>query len=996
MTSYLGTNRRRACAGAFIAMLLSTSAHAQVVPGPEAPTGAVATPDAGSATRADVDDTIVVTGTRIRRPGLESNSPITTVSNQEFKYTGAVQVENVLNRLPQFTADANENVSNGSDGTSNVNLRNLGSNRVLTLLNGQRLMPSQAIDLNFVPSSLIDRIDVVTGGASAVYGSDAMSGVVNFVLKDHLDGLRLDVQGGLTQHVNGNSYVRGLADDAGYAKAPRHVADGGKQDVNAAYGKNFADGRGNITVYGGYRHADPVLEATRDVSACALNQVNNVAAGQFGTGLVCGGSSNGTYGAFTPLGGPNQSKTLANSKDGSKTWVPYDSSFSYNYSPTNYFQRADERYTGGAFAKFQIVPAAEVYGSFMYMKDHTFSQVAPSALFFGTPFTVPCNSPLMSASQQAALCGANAGTAQTQDTLIGYRLGSGQSRRDDLRHQDYRYQAGVRGDIGHGFNYDVSYLHSLVRYNETYLNNVDNVKAQRALDVVSVNGVPTCRSVVNGTDPACTPINVFQANSITADQAAYLFSNSNTGSRNTLSVVSANMSGDLGTFGLASPWATRGVNIALGFEHRRETLATSADAIAIQNGTTISDGRITVNEGFGEIEVPILQDLPFAHALTLNGGLRYSSYQNDQQSTGIRSKYNVWTYKGELSWAPSQDGRLRLSYNRAIRAPNVGELFAAQSIGNVSAQDPCSGASPTASLAACQLTGVTAGQYGSIIACPSDQCSGQFGGNAALKPETADTYTAGVVLTPHRIRNLSLSVDYYHIKIKNYISSVTPSLAISQCIATGDPYYCGLFTRDPRSGAIFGTAGYIVSTTYNTGSLTTSGIDITADYTLGVGGFGKVNLNLVGTRTFNQISEPLPGLGTYDCNGYYGFTCGQPNAKWRHVMRANWIMPEGATLSLAWRYVDSSKLSSESDNTFLNGTTSIVNGRIPVYNYFDLAATVSVGKALSLRAGVNNLLDKDPPAIASGVLSSFSNGNTFPGVYDVLGRTIFVGATVNF
>jgi iron complex outermembrane receptor protein len=989
MTSFVGTNRQRACAGAFIAMLLSTSAYAQVVPGPEAGSEALSTSEPGATAAAD--ETIVVTGTRIRRPDLESNSPITSVSTQEIKYQGAVQVENVLNRLPQFTADSNDNVSNGSDGTSNINLRNLGSNRVLTLINGQRMMPSQAIDLNFVPSTLIDRIDVVTGGASAVYGSDALSGVVNFVLKDHLDGLRLDVQGGFAQHVNNNSNVRDLISSAGYQNAPHSVADGGKQDLNAAYGKNFADGRGNITVYGGYRHTDPVLQSSRDVSACALNQLDDA-----GTGLTCGGSSNTTYGTFAPLGGPNNGKTLTNNKDGSQTWVPYDSSYTYNYSPTNYIQRSDERYTAGAFAKFEIVPQAEVYGSFMYMKDHTFSQVAASALFLGTTFTVPCNNPLMSAAQQAALCGAAAGTAATQDTLIGYRLGDAQSRRDDLRHQDYRYTAGVRGDIGHGFNYDLSYLHSLVRYNETYLNNVDNVKAQRALNVVNVNGVPTCQSVIDGSDPDCVPVNVFRANSITDEQAAYLYSESNTASRNTLTVMSANLSGDLGTFGLTSPWATRGVSIALGFEHRRETLNYTADEIAQQGGATNTDGRITVNEGYGEIEIPILQNLPFAHALTLNGGLRYSSYHNDQQSTGYSSNYNVWTYKGELNWAPSQDGRLRASYNRAIRAPNIGELFGSQSIGNVAAQDPCAGASPTASLASCQLTGVTAAQYGSIIECPSDTCSALGGGNSALKPETADTYTLGLVLTPHKLRNFSLSLDYFNIKVKDYISSIDPSLVISQCFSTGDPYYCGLITRDPRSGAIFGTNGYIVSTTYNTGSLKTSGLDITADYTLGVGDLGRLNLNLVGTRLFDQVAEPLPGLGTYNCKGLYGYTCGQPNPTWRHVMRTTWIMPQGSTVSLSWRYIDSTKLSSLSDNAFLSGTPSVINKRIPVYNYFDLSGTVSVGNGLQLRAGVNNLLDKDPPAIAAGVLSSFGNGNTYPGVYDTLGRTIFFGATVNF
>ncbi|MES3056243.1 TonB-dependent receptor [Sphingomonas faeni] len=979
MTFLVGKLRNRSSLGAMVAMLLSSSAYAQVVPVPQ--------PSA----EAGADDAIVVTGTRIRRPDLASNSPITSVTDQEIKYQGAVNVENVLNRLPQFTADANENVSNGSDGTANINLRNLGSNRTLILLNGQRLMPQQAIDLNFVPSALIDRVDVVTGGASAVYGSDAVAGVVNFVLKDHLDGLRIDVQSGLGLHTNDNSGVRNVLTTRGYANAPGRVADGGKQDLNAAYGKNFANGRGNITVYGGYRHTDPVLQANRDVSACALNPSDAA-----GNGFICGGSSNTPIGTFVPLGGPNSGRTLTNNANGTQTWVPYTSAYAYNYAPTNYFQRSDERITGGAFAKFEIAPIAEVYGSFMYMKDHTFSQVAPSALFLGTTFTVPCNNPLMSASQQQSLCGAAAGTNATQDTLIGYRLGSGQSRRDDLRHQDYRYSAGVRGDLGHGFRYDVNYLHSLVRYNETYLNNVDNVKAQRALDVVNVGGVPTCRSVIDGSDPACVPINVFQANAITDAQGAYLFSESNTASRNVLDVMSANVNGDLGTFGISSPWAKRGVNIALGGEHRRETLNFTADAIAQQGGTTNSDGRITVNEGYGEIEIPILQDLPFAHELTLNGGLRYSAYRNSQQSTGLKSQYNVWTYKGEASWAPVKDARFRFSYNRAIRAPNIGELFGSRSIGNVSAQDPCSGTSPTASLDICRLTGVTQAQYGNIVECPSDTCSAQYGGNSALKPEKADTYTLGMVLTPRMVRNFTLSVDYYHIKVKDYISSVDPSLAISQCVAASDPFYCGLFTRDPRSGALFGSNGYIVSTTYNTGSLKTSGIDLTADYTLGIGALGKLNLNMVGTRLISQVSEPLKGLGSYDCKGLFGYTCGQPNLKWRHVMRTTWQMPQGASVSVSWRHIDQVKLSSLSDNTFLAGTPSVINRKISAYNYIDLAGTVAVGEGLQLRAGVNNLFDKDPPAIASGILSSFGNGNTYPGVYDVLGRTLFVGATVNF
>lgn len=933
---------------------------------------------------------IVVTGTRIKRPDLESNSPQTVVSSEEFRYQGATTVEGVLNRLPQFTADANENVSNGSDGTSNINLRNLGSNRVLVLVNGQRMLPQQAIDLNFVPSSLVERVDILSGGASAVYGSDALSGVVNFVLKDNLDGIRIDAQTGFYQHDNNNSAVRSLLDDKGYQKAKGSVLDGGKQDITISAGKNFADGRGNITAYAGYRHYNPVRQSTRDVSSCALQQADDA-----GTALFCGGSSNTPYGTFVPLEGAFQGQTLTNNKNGTQTFVPYDNSYAYNYAPDNYFQRSDERITAGAFAKFELSKAAEVYGSFMFMRDHTFSQVAPSAIFLGSPFAITCNNPLASASQLNTLCGSKAGTGQTADALVGYRM-SIAPRRDDLKHTDYRYTAGVRGDLGSGFSYDVNYLYSLVRFKERYLNNVDAIKAQRALDVVTVNGTPTCRSVVDGTDPNCVPVNVFAAGGVTAEQGAYLFTPSNTSSRNAQQVFSGTLSGDLGQMGITSPWASRGVGIALGAEHRRETLNYFADEIAQQGGATNADGIISVTEGYGEIEIPLISDMPFIRSLTINGGLRYSSYSNEQKSTGFQSKFNVWTYKGELSWQPVDDLRLRASYNHAIRAPNIGELFASQSVGNVAGQDPCSGTNPVASRDTCALTGVTAAQYGNIIECPADTCSALGGGNRNLRPETADTITAGFVLTPRSLRNFSLSVDYYKIKVKDYIGALDASLIISQCAETGDAYYCGLFNRDPRSGAIFGQNGYIVSTTLNTGYLKTSGIDITADYTFGIGKMGRFNVNMVGTWLDKQVAQPLPGLGSYDCKGLFGYTCGQPSPEWRHVARFTWMAPSDTVLSLSWRHIGGTKLSSLSDNAALSGTPSVINRKIDDYNYFDLSLTQSIGKQLTLRAGMNNMFDKDPPAIAAGILSSFGNGNTYPGVYDSLGRNIFIGATVNF
>lgn len=965
--------------GALALAMIATSAQAQ--------DSAAATPAAAP----DGQQEILVTGTRILRPDLDSNSPLTTVSEAEVKYQGVVNAETLLNRLPQFTADANENVSNGSNGTAQINLRGLGSNRVLTLINGQRILSSQATDINFVPTALIERVDVVTGGASAVYGSDAMSGVVNFILRDHLNGLKLDAQTSVAQHTNDNAYVRGLVAKRGYQLAPRNVFDGAKQDVNGAFGKNFLDGRGNVTVYGGYRHTEPVLQATRDYSSCALN-----AAGQ--TDLVCGGSSNTTYGTFAPLTGPSAGNGyLTNNRDGTKSWVPYTSTYAYNYAPTNYIQRSDERYTGGGFASFEIAPAAKLYGSFMWMKDHTFSQVAPSALFLGTTFTIPCNNPLMSSAQATALCGAQAGTAATADTLIGYRLGGGSSRRDDLRHHEYRYNAGVKGDIGHGFRYDVGYIFALHRYNETYLNNVDNVKAQRALDVVSVNGTPTCRSKIDGSDPACTPIDVFRADGISPAQAQYLFSPSNTASRDTLEVVSGTISGDLGTFGIQSPWASRGAGLALGVEHRRETSKSTVDAIAAQGGAVGFDGIISVNEAYGELELPLVEDLPFVRSLTVNGGIRYSSYVNEQRSTALRSTYKVWTYKGELAWSPIDGARFRASYNHAIRAPNLGELFGARGTGNVSLNDPCAGAAPTASLTACKLTGVSDAQYGKIIQCPADQCTQSFGGNPAVKPEVADTYTFGLVVTPHQIPRLSLSVDYYHIKVKGYIGTIDPGLIVLQCINTGSPYYCSQFHRDPRSGAIFGSNGYIVGSTQNTGYLLASGIDVALAYNFAIGQLGKIDASVVGTWQDQQTEQPQPGLGTFDCKGLYGYSCGQPNPSWRHVARFSWIAPsQKETLSLSWRHFAATTLSSLSTNEFLAGSPSIINARIPVYNYLDLSATATVTKQLQLRAGVNNLTDKAPPVIATGILTSFGNGNTYPGVFDPMGRTLFFGASLTF
>jgi iron complex outermembrane receptor protein len=292
---------------------------------------------------------------------------------------------------------------------------------------------------------------------------------------------------------------------------------------------------------------------------------------------------------------------------------------------------------------------------------------------------------------------------------------------------------------------------------------------------------------------------------------------------------------------------------------------------------------------------------------------------------------------------------------------------------------------------------VTQAQYGLIPECPADTCVTLGGGNLDLQPEVADTATFGVVYQPEAISGLSMSADYFNIKVDKYIGAVDSSTVINQCIQLQSDFFCNLFHRDPTSGVLFGTNGYIVATNQNTGFLKTSGMDFTANYSMKGDGWGGLDFGFVGTLLKSREIEQLPGLGTYDCKGLYGPTCGQPTPTWRHNLRATWSSPSGAgAVSLNWRYFGSTKLSANTSNPFLQGDYVTINREINAYNYIDLATTWKLMESVELRAGINNVFDKSPPVIAAGLLSSFGNGNTYPGVYDPMGRMLFVGTTISF
>jgi len=420
-----------------------------------------------------------------------------------------------------------------------------------------------------------------------------------------------------------------------------------------------------------------------------------------------------------------------------------------------------------------------------------------------------------------------------------------------------------------------------------------------------------------------------------------------------------------------------------------------------QGGPTIGvSGDYDVRELFGEVEVPIISN-SFIEELTVRAGYRKSWYRVAD------NKFSTNTYKIEGEFAPIRDVRLRGSYNRAVRAPNVVELFSPQFIGLGGTQDPCAGdfvpggdPPPSATLAQCQLTGVTAAQYGNITPNPAGQYNSFFGGNPDLAPEKADTYTLGVVLQPRFVPGLAVTVDWFDIDLVGAIGTVGFNTIIDQCVDTGDPFFCSKIFRNPGNASLFAGNGFIEDFNVNVGGIHTRGIDVQGSYARQIGRLGNLNLSLVGTFLEDLDVNPFGDI-TYDCASWYGRQCGTPNPKWRHKFRAGFVLPNGIGISGQWRYfskVRSDVLSEDEDLADPGGFEARpVNRTIKAQSYFDLAFQARITDRYNFRFGANNILDKEPPVVDSNVVGPpFENGNTFPQVYDALGRYIFAGFTVDF
>lgn len=903
------------------------------------------------------DQVIVVTGTRISRPDLEASSPVTVLNGEDFKATNSSSVESLLAENPQFVPAIASTVNNGNPGVATVDLRGLGENRTLVLVNGKRQVAYDSegiVDVNAIPVALIKRVDVLTGGASAVYGSDAVSGVVNFILDDRFTGLQVD---GSTQITS-----RG---------------DGGVYDISLTGGVNLGD-RGNLVVSGGYTKREIVYQGDRSYADPA----------RFSDDLSPGGSS-----TSVPT-------VIDNSFDNTSTpyyqigagdnFVPYYQP--YNYATPNYLVVPQERYTLTSLVRYELTDAIELFGRGNYMNSKVNSQSAPTGTFGYTFDIFPDNAYLT--PQQSGLLFGSPNTIINADgsTTIGIRRRIVESGGRTTTYDNTAWQivGGLRGQISN-LDWEVFAQYSQSKRDIAYLNDITYALTAQALDAVNTANGIECRDPSGG----CVPLNLFTSAPIPADALGFILTGGQQKDKTTQFVAGGSLSGDLAA--ITSPWADKPAAFAVGVEYRRESARTavddayaSGDLIGYGQGFNLAPYHFDTKEIFAELRVPVIEDKPFFDSLSLEFGYRYSDYS----TVG-----GVHAYKAGGDWSPTQGVRFRGLYQRAVRAPNIYELTAppVSTIDNLDT-DPCANGAPVGNAtltALCLGTGAAGSTYG-VVNIPgpvAGQINAFEGGNLNLKAEKSDTYTLGVVLTPPQVPGLSVSVDWFDITINNAIDVLggSPQNIVNGCyVVTQDlnSEYCQAITRNALTGSLSGNIQYGVNQAYaNSSFLQTKGIDVGVNYARALGN-GRIAFTFNGTWLDTYAKKGADFAPTTECAGRFGFACNlAPIPKWKHVAAVTYGVG-GVSLMGRWRFIGKVKQ---------DAGTDILVSSLDAVSYFDTTASVDIDKNFTLRLGVENLFDKDPPIVGSDAGgTAYNSANTFPTVYDAIGRTFFASVTAKF
>ena len=967
----------------------------------------------------DVEE-VIVTGSRIIDPNVISSSQIAVVDGQDIIDAGVTRVEDFLNDMPQISPGQSITNSNGSSGTATVNLRNMGCSRTLVLMNGRRLVPGttgggSCADLNTIPTLLLKKVEVLTGGASSVYGSDAIAGVVNFVLDDEFVGFKAAYSHGFYNHENDNSKLQKLQASYGYANAPSDVQTGDTGKFSMAFGGDIDDGRGHVSAFFEHTDTQPMLQGEFDISACALS----------GGTDRCGGSTTippgrwADFGLYGAAGFVNvdPSVTRLDVKAEGNNFVPRAGQ-TYNYNPTNFFQRPDDRINMGFFGKYEINEKAEVYLDFTSMKSESNAQIAYSGTF-GNITSLPCYNSLMSAQQYGVVCGDWTGMGGSHapnfatgaealsyinaldasvaaGTIIDYnaplyslkRNVEGNPRQSIQTYKSYNTTLGIRGDINDDWSYDVYYQNSDVNYANEYRNDLSVLAINRAVNVISVAGVPTCVSKLQGIDANCVPYNLFQGGLagdagiqgvIDGGQTAqdYLAKSTFINGDGKQKILSGYVTGDTG---FTVPGAPSSVQLVVGFEtkefaadFRPDTPTKQGDRSGSGGATLPIGGMYDVDEFFLEVGIPVTNDI------SVDAGFRSAEYSTGAETDSTK----VGAY-----WTVNDNVSLRASFQTAQRHASISELYSAVSDGLVDLDnDPCSiqqnGSAATATQAQCAATGLAANLYNTDLNSPADQYNIKGGGNPLVAPEESESITIGAVITPESVPGLTLTIDYFDITVEDGIGTVSAKTALDKCVSTGTAQYCDLINRQAVTGSLWLQGGYISQQLTNIGEESTSGVDLIFDYDMDTS-YGPLTLEGVTTVLDTADIIEIPGSAAIECAGNWGGSCGknplpEVSGKYKATLTTEYDMD----VSLGLRYLG--------ETTDLNSNKIDFDAR----TYVDVSAKYAATENLLVTFGINNLFD-DEPGYTSDAGTAPGNGNTFPGYFDAFGQYIFLNVTLQY
>ncbi len=940
---------------------------------------------------------VEVTGSRIKSVGNESSSPITSVGKLDIDTVQPVAVEELVRGLPAAYPAIGPNINNGSAGIATIDLRGLGPNRTLVLVNGKRFVPSDLrarVDTNNVPVSLIERVDLVTGGASAVYGADAVAGVVNFVTKRNFTGVEATTL---------------------YSVSDKGDAKRYKNDLTI--GSNLADGRGNVVVNIGTTRTDPLRVGERDYSGTVLSSASGNPGGFSNTAVPA--QFSGIPGALAGQRVIDASTGLLRATVPTAGNGPPDG---YNTNPPNYFETPLKRTQATALGRFTINEYAEAYTEVFHTRSNVTLNLAPSGTF-AAALNIPIGNPYITDPVRQQLCGAYgisaANCTATSSTPfrvnVARRFVEAGPRIYSYDNTTTQYTAGLRGSIPYleSWSYDAYYQSGRSDQTQTTGNGFSSSKLQLAVNALN----PT--SCVSGGN--CVPINLFgAAGSITPAMLSYLSTPTFQTTLVQQKVMAASANGEVPI--ITSPFAKSPLGLALGAEQRKVFAGNKSDAVVQTQGELLGSGAPTPDrsgelkfkEAYLEAKLPLVQNMTGIQSLNIEGGYRDTNFKT---SAGADQSYGSW--KGGLDWAPIKGLRLRGEKQRATRAPNINELYEPVSTGLASlSSDYCQGTkigpvlpSDTAAEAAakpaltalCQQTGVPAAQVGSVAAPSSNQINNTSGGNPNLAPEKADTTTFGIVWDPEFVDNLSLSIDYWKIKINGAVSSPTATQVNDGCYSTtlnpglGYNVFCQSIQRDPLNGGLNGTGSKgVITQSSNLGTYDFAGVDIGAAYRLalskvGFEGYGRLDMGLQLSYMQKADFKALPSVPVLEQAGRYGVDVSTPYTKVRFSQRTTWTLGD-YSLGYNWRYIGSSQVQKGKETSYLPQYSSI-----PHINYVDLNGTWQAMKNLKLSLTVNNAFDKQPPLVGTGIgPGSVNFGNTFPSAYDVIGRRYTMSATATF